>query len=331
MRHFPAAARTLCALLVLAFLIVGAPLAALAQDNYPSRPVTVIVPYAAGGSIDLVTRIAADGLSQRLKQSVVVENKPGGNGTIGIGAVVKASPDGLTLQMGAVGANVTPALVQKDYPFDPRRDYVPIAMVAEWSAVLVVKKDLPVKTVAEFVAYAKARPGALNWGTTGFGSFAHLVGEVFMQQTGIAMQHVQYKGGSAATNDLLAGTIDAHMMSSPVAAGQAASPRLTMLAVASKRRLHSLPDLPTMAEAGVAGVDQTAWLCLFGPPGLPRAIRATLAQAIVAVTQDPASVKRLRDAGYEPLGLGLSETEAMYDEEVTRWSAFIKAKGLTER
>jgi tripartite-type tricarboxylate transporter receptor subunit TctC len=305
--------------------------AAAAQEGYPSRPVTIVVPYAAGGSIDLVTRIVAEGLSQRFKQSFVAENKPGGNGTIGIGAVVKAPPDGLTLQMGAVGANVTPALVQKDYPFDPRRDYVPIAMVAEWSAVLVVKKDLPVATLGEFVAYAKARPGALNWGTTGFGSFAHLVGEVFMQQTGIAMQHVQYKGGSAATNDLLAGTIDAHMMSSPVAAGQVGSPRLTMLAVASKRRLSSIPELPTMAEAGVAGVDQTAWLCLFGPPGLPPATRQVLAEAIVAVARDPTHAKRLRDTGYEPLGLGLAETEVMYNDELARWSAVIKARGLQEK
>ena len=155
------------------------------------------MPYAAGGSIDLVARILAEGLTARLNQTVVVEDKPGGNGVIGIGAVVKAKPDGYTLQMGAVGANVTPAAVQKDYPFDPLRDYVPVAMVAEWSAILVVKKDLPVNTLAEFVAYAKARPGALNFGTTGYGSFAHLVSEVFMQQTGIAMQHVQYKGGVA--------------------------------------------------------------------------------------------------------------------------------------
>jgi tripartite-type tricarboxylate transporter receptor subunit TctC len=286
--------------------------AASAQDNYPARPVTVIVPYAAGGSIDLVTRIAAEGLTERLKQSFIAENKPGGNGTIGIGAVVKAAPDGLTLQMGAVGANVTPALVQKNYPYDPARDYVPIAMVAEWSAVMVVKKDLPVTTLADFVAYAKARPGTLNWGTTGFGSFAHLVGEVFMQQTGVQMQHIQYKGGAPATNDLLAGTIDAHMMSSPVAAGQAGSPRLKMLAVASKRRLSAIPDLPTMAQAGVQGVDQTAWLCLFGPPGLPRPIRETLARAVVAIANDPAYAPKLRNTGYEPMGLGLADSEAMY-------------------
>jgi tripartite-type tricarboxylate transporter receptor subunit TctC len=324
-------ARALLALCTVALLIIGVPRAAVAQGNYPSRPVTIIVPYAAGGSIDLVTRIVAEGLSQRLKQSFIVEDKPGGNGTIGIGMVVKAAPDGHLLQMGAVGANVTPALVQKNYPFDPSRDYLPIAMVAEWSAVLVVKKDLPVKTLAEFVAHAKARPGALNWGTTGFGSFAHLMGEVFMQQTGIAMQHVQYKGGSAATNDLLAGTIDAHMMSSPVAAGQAANERLTMLAVASKRRLSSIPALPTMAEADVAGVDQTAWLCLFGPPGLPQAIREKLAREIVAIVNDPAYVAKLRNTGFEPLGLGLADTETMYRDEVARWSALIKGRGLQEK
>jgi len=312
-------------------LVAAAPLAAAAQDSYPSRPVSVIVPYSAGGSIDLVARIVAQGLTERLKQTFVVENKPGGNGTIGIGAVVKAAPDGYTLQMGAVGANVTPAAVQKNYPFDPKRDYVPIAMVAEWSAVLVVKQGLPVNTLAEFVAYAKARPGALNWGTTGFGSFAHLMGEVFMQQTGISMQHVQYKGGSQATTDLIAGAIDAHMMSSAVGAGQAANPKLKMLAVASSRRLHSLPKVPTMAEAGVHGVDQTAWLCLFGPAGLPQVVREKLAGEIVAIAHDPAYVVKLRNTGFEPLGLDAATTERMYRDELTRWSAFIKARGLAEK
>jgi tripartite-type tricarboxylate transporter receptor subunit TctC len=290
-----------------------------------------VVPYAAGGSIDLVTRIVAEGLTVKLNQGFVVENKPGGNGIIGIGTVVKATPDGYTLQMGAVGANVTPALVQKNYPFDPARDYVPIAMVAEWSAVLVVKKDLPVNTLAEFIAYAKARPGKLNWGSTGFGSFAHLMGEVFLQRTGTSMQHVQYKGGSAATADLLAGTIDVEMMSSPVAAGQVHNDRLKMLAVASKHRLSLLPDLPTMAQAGVAGVDQTAWLCLFGPPGLPQPIRATLAREVVAIVHDPPYIAKLRKTGFEPLGLGLDATAKMYRDEVERWTTFIRSRGLTDK
>jgi tripartite-type tricarboxylate transporter receptor subunit TctC len=316
--------------LALCFLAAFSSLAS-AQDNYPSRPITLIVPYAAGGSIDLVARILGEGLTARLGQTIVVENKPGGNGVIGIGAAIKARPDGYTLQMGAVGANVTPALVQKDYPFDPLRDYVPVSMVAEWSAIMVVKQALPVSTLGEFVAYAKARPGALNFGTTGYGSFAHLVSEVFMQQTGIAMQHVQYKGGSQATNDLLAGAIDAHMMSSAVGAGQAENPKLKMLAVASARRLPSIPKVPTMAEAGVSGVDQTAWLCVFAQPGVPDAARQRIAREVVAIVQEPAFQAKFRATGFEPLGLDAEASARMYREEVTRWSAFITARGLSEK
>jgi tripartite-type tricarboxylate transporter receptor subunit TctC len=304
---------------------------ALAQDNYPSRPITLIVPYAAGGSIDLVARILAEGLTARLGQTVVVDDRPGGNGVIGIREAIKAKPDGYTLQMGSVGANVTPAAVQKDYPFDPLRDYVPVTMVAEWSAILVVKKDLPVATLAEFVAYAKARPDALNFGTTGYGSFAHLVSEVFMQQTGIQMQHVQYKGGAPATNDLLAGAIDAHMMSSAVGAGQAENPMLKMLAVASARRLPSIAKVPTMAEAGVSGVDQTSWLCVFGPPGVPDAVRERIAREVVAIAQQPIFQAKFRATGFEPLGLDVQASERMYRDEVARWTAFIKERGLAEK
>lgn len=318
-------------------VLIGALLAPLlfsqaaAQDQYPSRPVTLIVPYAAGGSIDLIARFVAEGLSARFGQTVVVENKPGGNGVIGIREVVKAKPDGYTLQMGALGANVTPAAVQANYPFDPLRDYLPVSMVAEWSAILVVKKDLPVSTLAEFVAYAKARPGKLNFGTTGYGSFAHLIAEVFMQQTGVTMQHVQYKGGSQATADLLAGSIDAHMMSSPVAAGQTDSPRLTMLAVASPQRLPSIPKVPTMAEAGVSGVDQTTWLAVFAPPGIPDAVRERLSRELVAVAQDPVYQTKFRGTGLEPLGLDATATERKYREEITRWFALVKTRGLAEK
>jgi tripartite-type tricarboxylate transporter receptor subunit TctC len=244
-------------------LVLASAITTQAQDNYPSRQISLIAPYAAGGSIDLIARLLAEGLTARFKQSVIVENRPGGNGVIGIREVVKSKPDGYTLLMGSVGANVTPAAVQANYPFDPLRDYVPISMVAEWSAILVVKKDLPVTTLAEFVAHARARPGVLNFGTTGYGSFAHLIAEVFMQQTGIKMQHVQYKGGSQATADLLAGSIDAHMMSSAVGAGQAENPNLKMLAVASRERLKLISSVPTMTEAGVAGVEQTSWLAVF--------------------------------------------------------------------
>ena len=253
--------------------------------------------------MDLVSRIVAEGLTARLGQTVIVDDKPGGNGVIGIRETLKAPPDGYTLLLGSVGANVTPALMQPNYPFDPLSDYVPIAMVAEWSAILVVKKDLPVNTLAEFVAYAKARPGKVNFGATGYGGLAHLVSEVFMQKTGITMQHVQYKGGSQSTTDLLAGTIDAKFMSSAVAAGQVDDPRLKMLAVASKRRLGIAPNLPTMAEAGVAGVDQTSWQAVFCAPGVPQPIRERLAREVFAVVSDPAYQARFRATGFEPLPL----------------------------
>jgi tripartite-type tricarboxylate transporter receptor subunit TctC len=317
-------------LLALGF-VIGVISTASAQDTYPSRPISLIVPYAAGGSMDLVSRIVSEGLGARLGQAVVVDDKPGGNGVIGIREMLKAPPDGYTLQLGSVGANVTPALMQPNYPFDPLKDYTPVAMVAEWSAILVVKKDLPVTTLAEFVAYAKTRPGQLNFGATGYGGLAHLVSEVFMQKTGVSMQHVQYKGGSQSTTDLLAGTIDATFMSSAVAAGQVNNPRLKMLAVASKHRLGFAPNLPTMAEGGVPGVDQTSWQAVFCAPAVPEPIQERVAQAMFAVVGDPAYQTRLRATGFEPLPLDRAATLAMYRDEVARWSAFIKASGLAEK
>lgn len=311
-------------------LVFGVPGASQAQDNYPSRPVTLIVPYSAGGSMDLVSRIVSEGLAAKLGQSVIVDDKPGGNGVIGIREMLKAPPDGYTLQLGSVGANVTPSLMQAAYPFDPNKDYIPLAMIAEWDAILVVKKDLPVNTLAEFIAYAKERPGKLNFGATGYGGLAHLVSEVFMQKTGVSMQHVQYKGGSQSTTDLLAGTIDATFMSSAVAAGQVNNPRLKMLAVASKRRLGIAPNLPTMAEAGAPGVDQTSWQALFCAPGVPQAIRERLASAIFAVVSDPVYQARFRAAGFEPLPLDGAATEKMYREEIASWTKLIKERGLAE-
>jgi tripartite-type tricarboxylate transporter receptor subunit TctC len=220
--------------------------------------------------------------------------------------------------------------MQPNYPFDPTKDYVPIAMVAEWDAILVVKKDLPVNTLAEFIAYAKERPGKLNFGATGYGGLAHLVSEVFMQKTGVTMQHVQYKGGSQSTTDLLAGTLDATFMSSAVAAGQVNNPRLKMLAVASKRRLGIAPNLPTMAEAGAPGVDQTSWQALFCAPGVPQAIRERLAHATFAVVSDPVYQARLRATGFEPLPLDGPATEKMYHEEIASWTKLIKERGLAE-
>ena len=307
---------------------ISAATTVLAEDNYPSRPITLIAPFAAGGSVDLVSRILAAGLTKRLGQSVIVENKPGGNSVIGIREFLRAEPDGYTLLLGSLGANVTPSLMQPDYPFDPLHDYVPLAMVAEWSAILAVKRDLPPNTLQEFIGYAKARPGQINFGATGYGGLAHLVSKVFMQQTGVTMQHVQYKAGSQGTTDLIGGAIDAEMMSSPVAAEQVASPRLKMLAVANKHRLGVLPNVPTMAESGVPGVDQTAWQCVFAAPNVPQPIRERIAREVFAVASDPVYQQKLRQNGFEPLRLDGGATERMYHDEISEWTQLIKTRGL---
>jgi tripartite-type tricarboxylate transporter receptor subunit TctC len=323
----------MCRIAMLAVALSAVPLAApvSAQDNYPSRPITLIAPFAAGGSVDLASRILAEGLTARLGQPVIVDNKPGGNGIIGIREALRAQPDGYTLLLGSVGANITPSLMQPNYPFDPLRDYVPLAMVAEWTAILVVKKDLPPNTLQEFITYAKARPGAINFGATGFGGLAHLVGEVFMQQAGISVQYVQYKGGSQGTVDLLGGTIDAQMMSSAVAAGQADNSLLKILAVANNHRLSFLPTVPTMAEGGVSGVNQTAWQGVFSAPGVPQSVRERITREVFGITSDPAYQQKFRQNGFDPLPLNGAATERMYREQLRQWTALIKERGLAGR
>jgi tripartite-type tricarboxylate transporter receptor subunit TctC len=309
------------------FFVAPAP----AQDTYPSHQVTIIAPFAAGGSADIVARIIAEGLTGRLGQSVIVENKPGGNSVIGIREAIRAQPDGYTLLLGTLGANITPALMQKDYPFDPLKDYVPIAMMSEWSALFVVNKNVPVSTLKEFVAYAKEHPGKINFGATGYGGLAHVVSEVLMRRAGFTMQHVQYKSGSQATTDLLSGAIDAHMMSSAVAAGQIHNPNLKFLAVASKHRLGIAPNVPTMAEQGYPGIDYTNWQGIFGAPGIPQPIRERIAREVLALVSDPAFQAKLKLTGYEPLPLDAAATEQMYRDEFARWGPLMMELGLAAK
>src|SRR5215216_1159313 len=296
--------------------------AAGAQDPYPTRQITLIAPYAAGGSTDLVARVLSEGLKAKFNQPVTVDNRPGGNGVIGTREVVKATPDGYTLLIGALGAQVLPAVMAPNFPFDPMRDFVPIAGVAEWAGVMLVKKDLPVASLQEFIAYAKERPGALNFGSSGYGSVVHLIAEVLMKETGIRMQHVPYKGGASSMTDLMSGSLDVLFTSSPVAVGQAENRSVKMLAVASKSRLKLLPNVPTMAEAGVPGVNQTQWLGVFGPPGLPEPIREKLSSAVVDLIRDADTQTKLRNIGFEPVGTDVATFDAFFRAEVKRWAAF---------
>jgi tripartite-type tricarboxylate transporter receptor subunit TctC len=313
-------------------VLLGAVLtaSAQAQDAWPSRPITLIAPYAAGGSTDLVGRVLAEGLKARLNQPVTVDNKPGGNGVPGTREVVKANPDGYTLLIGALGAQVLPAVMAPNFPFDPLRDFVPVSLVAEWAPVMLAKKDLPVNSLREFIPYAKARPGALNFGTSGYGSTVHLVAEIMMRQSGIKMQHVPYKGGGQSMTDLLSGALDVLFTSSPVAVGQAENPNVKILAVSGKQRLKLLPRVPTFAELGIE-VDQTQWLGILGPAGLPDAIRQKLSAVLVDIIGDADTQTRLRNIGFEPLGRDYAAFDAFFREEVKRWAAFVRDNGLMEK
>jgi tripartite-type tricarboxylate transporter receptor subunit TctC len=301
-----------------------------AQDTYPTRQISLVAPYAAGGSTDLVGRVLADGLKAKFGQPVTVDNRPGGNGVIGTREVVKAPPDGYTLLIGALGAQVIPAVMAPNFPFDPLRDFVPIAAAAEWAGVMLVKKDLPVGTLPEFIAYAKQRPGALNFGSSGYGSTVHLIAEILMRETGIRMQHVPYKGGASSMTDLMAGSLDVLFTSSPVAVGQAQNRNVKMLAVAARQRMKLLPNVPTMSEFGLH-VTQTQWLGLFGPAGLPVAIRDKLSAAMVDIVRDPDTQTKLRNIGFEPLEMDAAAFDAFFRQEVGRWGAFVKENGLMEK
>jgi tripartite-type tricarboxylate transporter receptor subunit TctC len=314
--------------LVLMLACLGA---AGAQETFPNRQISLIAPYAAGGSTDLVGRVLAVGLRAKFNQPVTVENKPGGNGVIGTREVVKAAPDGYTLLIGGLGAQVLPAVMTANFPFDPVRDLVPIAMLAEWSAVMLVRKNLPVSSLPEFIALARQRPGALNYGSSGYGSLVHLIAEMLMKQTGIAMQHVPYKGGGQSMTDLLSGALDVLFTSSPVAIGQAENKELKIMAVASKQRLRRLPNVPTMEEGGVPGIHHGSWLGLLGPAGLPDAIRARLSSAAVEIVRDPDTQVKLRNIGFEPVGTDFITFDAFFRAEVKRWAAFVRDNGLMEK
>jgi len=302
--------------------------ASATEDTYPSRPITLVAPFAPGGSVDLVARIVSEGLRVKLNSTVVVENRGGGTGVIGTREVVKAEPDGHTLLIGSLGGQVLPALMTKNFPFDPLRDFVPVSMTAEWFPVMCVRSDLPVSNLQEFIAYAKARPGKLNFGSSGYGSLVHLVAEVLMKETGVRMQQVPYKSGTTSVADPLSGALDVVFTSSAVGVGQASNKDIKMLAVAGTKRVTLLPNVPTMEEAGVKGVDQTAWIGVLGPPGLAEPIRAKLSRALVESVQDPSAQARIRSIGFEPVGSDAATFDTFFRAEVKRWTDFVTERGL---
>ncbi len=302
-------------------------LAASAQaQTYPNRPLRIIVPAAAGGTIDILARVFSVRLSAGLGQPVVVENRAGAGTNIGMEAVARSAPDGYTFLMGGVTIATNPALYAK-LAFDPAKDLVPVSLVVSSGNVLAVNPELPVNSVKELLEYARAHPGELNFGSPSSGSTPHLAGELFSALTGVKMVHVPYKGAAAGLNDLIAGRVQLSFDNIPPAIPHVRGGKLRALAVTSARRSALLPEIPTMIEAGIAGFDVSAWFGLLAPAGTPReAIQRVQAETAKAL-QAGELRERLNQLGFDVVG-GTPEAFAeLIRGETLRWSRIIRDSG----
>jgi len=282
--------------LALAALATGFLGSATAQSAYPSKTVTMVVPTAAGGTTDLSARMLAQALGPVLGQTVVVDNKGGGNGNIAASIVKRAEADGYTLLMQYSGYHVISPHITKHKQWE-QSDFQPVANVISAPQIIVVRADLPVKTLPELIAYAKANPGKLNYASSGNGSLQHVTGAMLEQQGGIKMVHVPYKGTGPALQDLLGGQVDLTFGTAPPFMPHIASGKLRVLAVTGKQRLPSLPDVPTTAEAGYPKVDATSWFAVFAPAAVPKAVVDKLTADIRTVVQNPAFQQKAQEQG----------------------------------
>ena len=305
------------------------PLAATAQAAYPSKPVTIVVPFAAGGTTDILARVIGQALTKELGQPVIVDNRAGAGGNIGAALAAKAPADGYTLFMGTVGTHAINQSLYKKLPFDPIKDFAPLTRVAMVPNLLVVNPGKPYKNVKELIAYAQANPGKVNFGSSGSGSSIHLSGELFKSLAKVDMVHVPYRGSAPAVTDLLGGQIDIMFDNMPSAIQHVRSGKLRPLAVTTAKRSPELPDVPTIAEAGVPGYEATSWFGMFAPAATPATIVATLNGALVKVLADPEVKKKLAEQGAEPYAEKPEQFAEFIRSESAKWSQVVKASGAS--
>ncbi|AYD66932.1 tripartite tricarboxylate transporter substrate binding protein [Achromobacter sp. LC458] len=304
-------------------LVAGAP--ALAAKPYPDRPVTLVVGYAAGGATDIVARLMAKSLSEALGQTFVVENKTGANSNIGAEIVSRATPDGYTLYVGSIANTINRSLYsQLNYDFI--KDFKPVGLVATIPNILVVNPKVPVKTVQEYIAYARAHPGKLTCASSGSGSSIHLSCELFKMETGTDILHVPYRGSGPAVADLLGGQVDSMFDNLPSSLPHVQAGKLRAIGVTSPQRLPATPDVPTLAESGLPGFDVESWFGLVAPAGTPQPVIARLNEALNQALASPALQASYKQAGfYAPTTPNTPETFAKkIDSEIDKWAAVVK-------
>jgi tripartite-type tricarboxylate transporter receptor subunit TctC len=310
-------------------LLMAIGLGAWAQDDYPNRPVRIIVPFAPGGSTDVVARILADKLGTQFKQTFIVENKPGAGGNIGADAVAKASPDGYTLLMGTTGVLAINKYLYKNMSFDPDRDLAPVSYTSLITNILVVNPQVPARTVAELLALAKADPGKYTFASSGAGSSTHLSAELFKSMAGVDILHVPYKGSSQALTDVMAGQVTMLFDNAPSSIPFIEQGRLRAVAVTSTKRLPNLPDVPTIDEAGVKGYESLSWSGIVAPAATPRRIVDKLNAAIDRILREPDVRQRFASLGVEPVGGPPEDFSRHIRGEAEKWGRVVKTANIT--
>ena len=310
----------------LALAVLALP-TAWAQASYPSKPITFVVPTAAGGTTDISARMTAQALGAAIGQSVVVDNKGGGNGNIAAASVKRAEPDGYTLFMQYSGYHVISPHLTKTPQWE-QKDFQPVANVISAPQIIVVRESLPVKTMAELIAYAKAHPGKLNYASSGNGSLQHVTGAMLEQQGQIKMVHVPYKGTGPALQDLLGGQVDLTFGTAPPFMPHIATGKLRVLAVTGKERLASLPEVPTTAETGYPGVNATSWFALFAPAAVPKPVIDKLAADLKKVVEDPAFRKKAQDSGATADYLSPQQLGEQVKTDLASWAAVVKSSNI---
>ena len=298
----------------------------LAQP-FPSRPIKVIVPLAAGGTGDTLGRLIAEGLAATLKATTVVENRPGSGGVIGTEAVAKSTPDGYTLLVTSP-SHVLNAALRTKLPYDPIRDFAPIAQIADTHQVLLAHPSLGVSTIKELIALAKAKPNAITYGSAGNGSATHLNAELFRSLAGITLVHVPYKGSTQARTDLLSGQVQLAVDGVLPTLGHVRAGKLKALALTNSRRTPAAPEIPTMAEAGVPGYRSDTWYALLAPAGTPDAVLARLHAAVVAAIATPAVKEKFAQQGAEPMATSSRELADLLRDELVRWRKVVQEAGV---
>jgi tripartite-type tricarboxylate transporter receptor subunit TctC len=316
--------RIAAAILAAAFI---APQALHAQ-TFPSRPITLVVPSAAGGGTDTIARVIGDQLSKQLGQGVVVENRTGAGMLAGTTAVAKAAPDGYTLLVGLNGnMTVNPSLFAK-LPYDPMADFTPVAMLATYPFLAVVNNDLPVKSIKELIAYLKANEGKVDYASAGNGTGQHLAPELFKMLTGTQMAHIAYRGAQPAYLDVISGRVPVFFDNMSTALGLAKEGKVRALAITSKTRSPLMPELPTVEEAGVPGYEYYTWFGLWAPKGTPQAVIDKLNAEVTKALADPGVKQKIVAGAGEPSTMTLKEIEPFMKAEIAKWAEVVKRAGI---